>query len=144
MPEMSGVLLWVSCGPKENPISIVGLARRGGRSQRRFGLCNGITFASFSPAVADPSRSSEERVYEVVLKQAALVKEQNKGTKRALNLNKPMEGDLTQRDLLSVAYDRCGEVCAEYAKTFYLGTLYTLIYIYILFWPFLVFLNHCL
>nr|BAE79553.1 phytoene synthase [Chrysanthemum x morifolium] len=25
--------------------------------------------------------------------------------------------------LLSEAYDRCGEVCAEYAKTFYLGTL---------------------
>jgi len=126
VPEMSGILLWVSCGPKENPISIVGLAGRGGRSQRRFGLCNGITFASFSPAVADPSRSSEERVYEVVLKQAALVKEQNKGTKRALNLNKPIEGGLIQGDLLSVAYDRCGEVCAEYAKTFYLGTsLYT-------------------
>ncbi|XP_014517812.1 phytoene synthase 2, chloroplastic [Vigna radiata var. radiata] len=118
---MSGVLLWVSCGPKENPIS-VGVAGRGGKSQRRFGLCNGITFASFSPAVADPSRSSEERVYEIVLKQAALVKEQNKGTKRSLNLNKPIEGDFTQGDLLSVAYDRCGEVCAEYAKTFYLGT----------------------
>ncbi|WVY93241.1 hypothetical protein V8G54_032329 [Vigna mungo] len=116
---MSGVLLWVSCGPKENPIS-VGVAGRGGKSQRRFGLCNGITFASFSPAVTDPSRSSEERVYEVVLKQAALVKEQNKGTKRSLNLNKPIEGDFTQGDLLSVAYDRCGEVCAEYAKTFYL------------------------
>lgn len=123
MFEMSGVLLWVSCGPKENPISIVGLAGRGGRSQRRFGLCNGISFASFSPAVADPSRSSEERVYEVVLKQAALVKEKNKGTKRALNLDKPtVEGDLTHGDLLSAAYDRCGEVCAEYAKTFYLGT----------------------
>ncbi|KAL5177842.1 Phytoene synthase, chloroplastic [Glycine soja] len=120
---MSGVLLWVSCGPKENPISIVGLGGRGGRSQRRFGLCNGISFASFSPAVADPSRSSEERVYEVVLKQAALVKEQDKGTKRALNLDKPtIEGDLTNGDLLSDAYDRCGEVCAEYAKTFYLGT----------------------
>ena len=130
MFEMSGVLLWVSCGPKENPISIVGLGGRGGRSQRRFGLCNGISFASFSPAVADPSRSSEERVYEVVLKQAALVKEQDKGTKRALNLDKPtIEGDLTNGDLLSDAYDRCGEVCAEYAKTFYLGTLSLSLYV---------------
>ena len=60
----------------------------------------------------------------MVLKQAALVKEKNKGTKRALNLDKPtVEGDLTHGDLLSAAYDRCGEVCAEYAKTFYLGTL---------------------
>lgn len=125
MAEMSGVLLWVSCGPKENAISLVGLAGRGGgRTQRRFRLCSGISFASFSSAVADPSRSSEERVYEVVLKQAALVKEPRRDTKRGLNnLDKPIEGDFTNGDLLSAAYDRCGEVCAEYAKTFYLGTL---------------------
>ncbi|XP_027341861.1 phytoene synthase 2, chloroplastic-like [Abrus precatorius] len=119
---MSGVLLWVSCGPKENPISLVGVSGRSGRSHRRFGMCNEISFASFSPAVADPSRSSEERVYEVVLKQAAKVKEQKKDRKSGLNLDKPMEGDLSNGDLLNAAYDRCGEVCAEYAKTFYLGT----------------------
>lgn len=34
--------------------------------------------ASLSSVVANPPRSSEERVYEVVLKQAALVKEQKK------------------------------------------------------------------
>lgn len=27
-----------------------------------------------------------------------------------------------EQRLLNVAYDRCGEVCAEYAKTFYMGT----------------------
>nr|AFK46516.1 unknown [Lotus japonicus] len=119
---MSGVLLWVNCGTKGNSISLLGLGGRGSRSQRRYRLCSGISFASFSSAVAEPSRSSEERVYEVVLKQAALVKEQKRDTKRKLNLDKPIEDDFTNKDLLSGAYDRCGEVCAEYAKTFYLGT----------------------
>lgn len=122
VPEMSGVLLWVNCGTKGNSISLLGLGGRGSRSQRRYRLCSGISFASFSSAVAEPSRSSEERVYEVVLKQAALVKEQKRDTKRKLNLDKPIEDDFTNKDLLSGAYDRCGEVCAEYAKTFYLGT----------------------
>ncbi|TYJ37984.1 hypothetical protein E1A91_A05G412000v1 [Gossypium mustelinum] len=54
---------------------------------------------------------SEEKVHEVVLKQAALVKQQ-----------RPNEG-CKDWDLLNEAYERCGEVCAEYAKTFYLGTL---------------------
>lgn len=65
--------------------------------------------------------SSEEMVYNVVLKQAALVK---KALKSRGDLDvKPdvvLPGTLS---LLSEAYDRCGEVCAEYAKTFYLGTL---------------------
>ncbi|KAK6266994.1 hypothetical protein QUC31_017831 [Theobroma cacao] len=65
--------------------------------------------------------SSEEKVYNVVLKQAALVKRQLRPS-----------GDLDVKpdivvpgtlSLLTEAYDRCGEVCAEYAKTFYLGTL---------------------
>ncbi|XVE72026.1 hypothetical protein DITRI_Ditri11bG0005700 [Diplodiscus trichospermus] len=65
--------------------------------------------------------SSEEKVYNVVLRQAALVKRQSRPS-----------GDLDFRPdivvpgnlgLLSEAYDRCGEICAEYAKTFYLGTL---------------------
>ena len=85
--EMSGVLLWVSCGPKENINSLVSFSCRsssgGERTQKRF---SGISFASgtsaFSSAVAatETSRSSEERVYEVVLKQAALVKEHKRGT----------------------------------------------------------------
>ncbi|KAJ4706837.1 PHYTOENE SYNTHASE [Melia azedarach] len=65
--------------------------------------------------------SSEEKVYNVVLKQAALVKKQPR-ISRDLDVNPDivLPGTLS---LLSEAYDRCGEVCAEYAKTFYLGTL---------------------
>ena len=126
--EMSGVLLWVSSGPKENINSLVSFSCRSGgggeRTQKRF---SGISFASgasaFSSAVAaETLRSSEERVYEVVLKQAALVKENKRGTKIALDLDKDVEADFNNVDLLNAAYDRCGEVCAEYAKTFYLGT----------------------
>ncbi|KAK7300197.1 hypothetical protein RJT34_11034 [Clitoria ternatea] len=123
---MSGVLFWVSCGPKENTNSLVGLAYSGsGRAQRRFKPCiRFVTGASaFSSAVtAEPLRSSEERVYEVVLKQAALVKEQSRGRKTALDFDKTYETDFNNVELLNAAYDRCGEVCAEYAKTFYLGT----------------------
>ena len=71
--------------------------------------------------VEDTAVSSEEKVYSVVLKQAALVNRQlrSKGNVEV----KPdiaLPGTLS---LLTEAYDRCGEVCAEYAKTFYLGTL---------------------
>ncbi|XP_071703743.1 phytoene synthase 2, chloroplastic-like [Rutidosis leptorrhynchoides] len=78
-----------------------------------------------SRVVANPSGnlviSSEQLVYDVVLKQAALVKEQVR-SKEDMEV-KPeivLPGTLS---LLNEAYDRCGEVCAEYAKTFYLGTL---------------------
>nr|AFV33358.1 phytoene synthase [Cucurbita pepo subsp. ovifera] len=65
--------------------------------------------------------SSEQKVYDVVMKQAALVKRQLR-TAGELDV-KPdivLPGTLS---LLNEAYDRCGEVCAEYAKTFYLGTM---------------------
>ncbi|XP_020206654.1 phytoene synthase 2, chloroplastic [Cajanus cajan] len=124
---MSGGLVWASCGPKEIANSLVGLTcnkrNSSGRSQKRF---SGISFekgaSSFSSAVvAEPPRSSEERVYEVVLKQAALIKERKRVTKIYQDLVKDV--DYTNiGDLLNAAYDRCGEVCAEYAKTFYLGT----------------------
>jgi phytoene synthase len=54
------------------------------------------------------------------------VKEQRREIKkRGLNLDdKPIEGVFTNEELLNSAYDRCGGVCAEYAKTFYLGTLF--------------------
>nr|AGL08127.1 chloroplast phytoene synthase 1 [Brassica napus] len=69
--------------------------------------------------------SSEEKVYNVVLRQAALVNKQLRSTSPVLDdVKKPQDivrpGSLS---LLAEAYDRCGEVCAEYAKTFYLGTL---------------------
>nr|QCI61139.1 Phytoene synthase [Crocus sativus] len=77
-----------------------------------------------SSMVASPREefiSSEQRVYDVVLKQAALVREQGRLT-TPLDVKPDMAvpGALY---LLKEAYDRCGEVCAEYAKTFYLGTL---------------------
>ncbi|KAG0492054.1 hypothetical protein HPP92_005142 [Vanilla planifolia] len=75
--------------------------------------------------VASPAReiaiSSEQRVYEVVLKQAALVEKQFK-KKSTLQVKPDLSFPRTSF-LLREAYDRCGEICAEYAKTFYLGTL---------------------
>ncbi|KAI5597229.1 hypothetical protein POPTR_002G056800v4 [Populus trichocarpa] len=132
---MSGALLWVIC-PKENAgfaattsYSLVPKIRAQVRSHNSKG-CSRLNFssgvfaaASLSSAVANPPRSSVEKVYEVVLKQAALVKEQKK--ERALDVRKEkgQTDSMTRGDLLNGAYNRCGEVCAEYAKTFYLGTL---------------------
>lgn len=74
-----------------------------------------------SSMVANPAGvSSEQKVYDVVLKQAALVEKQLRTGREAVDV-KPdiiLPGNL---GLLSEAYDRCREVCAEYAKTFYLG-----------------------
>lgn len=89
------------------------------------GLESGSNFSVLSSMVANPAGemaiSSEQKVYNVVLKQAALVEKQLR-TSGDLDVNPDivLPGTLS---LLSEAYDRCGEVCAEYAKTFYLGTL---------------------
>nr|ABB29857.1 phytoene synthase [Nicotiana langsdorffii x Nicotiana sanderae] len=85
---------------------------------------NGSSFSVQSSLVASPSGemtvSSEKKVYDVVLKQAALVKRQLRSTDELeVKPDIVVPGNL---GLLSEAYDRCGEVCAEYAKTFYLGT----------------------
>ncbi|XP_068335408.1 phytoene synthase 2, chloroplastic-like [Pyrus communis] len=123
---MSGVLLWV-VSPKENASSLLGLMPRI-CTPRRSKFCPKLGFSSrvlaYSGAVVNPARSSEEKVYEVVLRQAALVKEQSTVKRKSLDLDERIvtEG-LDNWDLLDKAYDRCGEVCAEYAKTFYLGTL---------------------
>ncbi|XP_020112401.1 phytoene synthase 2, chloroplastic-like [Ananas comosus] len=69
--------------------------------------------------VGEVATSSEQKVYDVVLKQAALV---NRGLRPELDVKLELSiSDST--NVLKEAYDRCGEVCAEYAKTFYLGTL---------------------
>ncbi|MCD7446435.1 Syntaxin-like protein psy1 [Datura stramonium] len=86
---------------------------------------NGSSFSVQSSLVASPAGemavSSEKKVYDVVLKQAALVKRQLISTDDLqVKPDIVVPGNL---GLLSEAYDRCGEVCAEYAKTFYLGTL---------------------
>ncbi|KAK4347641.1 hypothetical protein RND71_033980 [Anisodus tanguticus] len=86
---------------------------------------NGSSFSVQSSLVASPAGemavSSEKKVYDVVLKQAALVKRQLRYTD-----DLEVKPDIVvprNLGLLSEAYDRCGEVCAEYAKTFYLGTM---------------------
>lgn len=93
------------------------------RQERRAG------FPVMSSMVANPAAgemavlSSEQKVYDVVLKQAALV---NRQLRSRDDLDLDVKPDIVvpgTLSLLSEAYDRCGEVCAEYAKTFYLGTL---------------------
>ncbi|KAG5529831.1 hypothetical protein RHGRI_030268 [Rhododendron griersonianum] len=70
-----------------------------------------------SSLVANPTgemaTSSEQKVYDVVLKQAALVKKQLKNAEDYdVKPDIVLPGTLS---LLSEAYDRCGEVCAENA-----------------------------
>lgn len=62
------------------------------------------------------SPSSEQRVYDVVLKQAAFGKEHQ------------ISGGVQNLQMLNEAYKRCGEVCEEYAKTFYLGNSFYLFF----------------
>nr|QNT09920.1 phytoene synthase 1 [Solanum chilense] len=94
---------------------------RGGGKQ----TSNGRKFSVRSAILATPSgertMTSEQMVYDVVLRQAALVKRQLRSTNELeVKSDIPIPGNL---GLLSEAYDRCGEVCAEYAKTFNLGTM---------------------
>ncbi|KAI4299667.1 hypothetical protein L6164_033102 [Bauhinia variegata] len=91
------------------------------------GLEIGRSFPLLSNVLANPAGevavSSEQKVYDVVLKQASLVKRKLRSAEELDVDEKPdivLPGNL---GLLSEAYDRCGEICAEYAKTFYLGTL---------------------
>ncbi|KAH9609833.1 hypothetical protein KSS87_020873, partial [Heliosperma pusillum] len=81
-------------------------------------------FPVLSSLVANPTEdltimSSEQRVYDVVSKQAALVDRELR-SRDALDLDiKPDIAVPGTLSLLGEAYDRCGKVCAEYAKTFY-------------------------
>ncbi|RLN35042.1 phytoene synthase 2, chloroplastic-like [Panicum miliaceum] len=69
-----------------------------------------VTTPAPGDALAVPS---EQRVHEVVLKQAALAA----APPRTARIEPgPVSG------ALKAAFDRCGEVCKEYAKTFYLAT----------------------
>ncbi|KAG8373535.1 hypothetical protein BUALT_Bualt11G0034700 [Buddleja alternifolia] len=89
----------------------------------RFRRLSVISSAVASPSAGEITLSSEQKVYDVVLKQAALVKRQLKSNE---NLELEVKPDIVvpgSLSLLNEAYDRCREVCAEYAKTFYLGTL---------------------
>ncbi|KAG1348065.1 Phytoene synthase, chloroplastic [Cocos nucifera] len=85
------------------------------RGERSCGavLANGYSVSS--SLVAAPPRSSEEVVRDVVLKQAALVGDTRRKRAAVMEVSAPMGWNL-----LNEAYDRCGKICAEYAKTFYL------------------------
>ncbi|KAK7321457.1 hypothetical protein VNO77_32117 [Canavalia gladiata] len=90
------------------------------------GLESASNFPLLSNVLANPAAgevvvSSEQKVYDVVLKQASLVKRKlSSAGELDVKPDIALPGNL---GLLSEAYERCGEVCAEYAKTFYLGTL---------------------
>eukprot|EP00897_Mesotaenium_endlicherianum_P006033 jgi/Mesen1/5458/ME000273S04690 len=68
---------------------------------------------------AGPKRSCEERIYEAVVKQAAATQREAMADQGSRSQSRAQPIDA---ELLREAYERCGEVCAEYAKTFYLGT----------------------
>lgn len=109
-----------------NLVSNERIKRGGGKQRWSFGGAqtdNGRKFSVRSAIVATPAgermMTSEQMVYDVVMRQAALVKRQLRSTDELeVKTDIPIPGNL---GLLSEAYDRCGEVCAEYAKTFYLG-----------------------
>ncbi|KAF7816293.1 phytoene synthase 2, chloroplastic [Senna tora] len=83
-----------------------------------------ITNVLANPA-AEVAVSSEQKVYDVVLKQANLVRRKLKpgGLVDVIPEAEIVVPGIGNLGLLNEAYDRCREVCAEYAKTFYLGTL---------------------
>ncbi|RWV83555.1 hypothetical protein GW17_00054817 [Ensete ventricosum] len=114
---MSGSVVWV-VSPKETSRrssefnQFAGVKRRCWRSSSAGWSCarsasTARRSVSASLVVTPPPRSSEELVYDVVLRQAALVGEARR--KRAVEAPPaPLRGDL-----LDAAYERCGEVCAE-------------------------------
>nr|AAM45379.1 phytoene synthase [Tagetes erecta] len=127
---MSAALIWV-VSPNSQLSSGLSLGSLETEEKRGCNRLSNIVSGKkdvVSSVVANPSGnlaiSSEQLVYDVVLKQAALVKEQMRSRLEVEDVEvKPdvvLPGTL---GLLNEAYDRCGEVCAEYAKTFYLGTL---------------------
>ncbi|XP_042478031.1 phytoene synthase 2, chloroplastic-like isoform X2 [Macadamia integrifolia] len=106
---MSAVALWV-VPSQENVTNLVRLVGRnfsGGR--RKCGSClNFSAGLSIScTAVANPLRSSEEMVYDVVLQQAALVQEQRR-RRRVVDWRPSEAYFLTNPTLLNEAYERCG------------------------------------
>ncbi|KAJ8509922.1 hypothetical protein OPV22_000356 [Ensete ventricosum] len=76
------------------------------------------SLVTIAAAAADVAVPSEQKVYDVILKQSSLVKKKSALT-TALDV-KPDFAIPGSLSLLKEASDRCGEDCAEYAKTFYL------------------------
>ncbi|GJM97374.1 hypothetical protein PR202_ga14296 [Eleusine coracana subsp. coracana] len=101
-------------------------ARRWMLCSLKYGIEPGRSSAVYSSLAVSPAGeavvSSEQKVYDVVLKQAALLKKQLR-TQAPPVLDVGLQDMEIPRNGLKEAYDRCGEICEEYAKTFYLGTL---------------------
>lgn len=80
-----------------------------------------------SSILTDPEGRSfmtaEQKVYDAVAKQAAMVDEVTGRNQLQFDVLPEIQ-PARSSELLEEAYVRCGEVCAEYAKTFYLGTAY--------------------
>ncbi|KAF0902194.1 hypothetical protein E2562_014437 [Oryza meyeriana var. granulata] len=105
---------WILCSLK---YACLGVDPGPGEIGRTSPVYSSLTVTPAGEAVI----SSEQKVYDVVLKQAALLKRQLRPQPQAIPVI-PKELELP-RNGLKQAYDRCGEICEEYAKTFYLGTL---------------------
>lgn len=89
-----------------------------GRSQK-LSCCLISSMSSAADEEAMAAVSSKHRVNSMVLKQAALMSERLRS-----KANPEVKPDIVLPGTLSLssdAYDRCGKVCAEHAKTFYLG-----------------------
>eukprot|EP00249_Psilotum_nudum_P019041 c27069_g1_i2 orf=885-1892(-) len=79
-----------------------------------------MTDESASSILSLEHLSSEQKVYNVVLKQASIV-DRRPRVNSMMDVS-PAMVSANGADLLTEAYNRCGEICAEYAKTFYIGT----------------------
>lgn len=78
--------------------------------------------STFTEPLGRDFLSAEQRVYEAVAKQVAIVEREQSRSRCSLVDVRPDLTPVSTLEMLDDAYVRCGEVCAEYAKTFYLGT----------------------
>lgn len=104
---------WIVCSLKHACLGV-----EPGEAGRTSPVYSSLTVSPAGEAVI----SSEQKVYDVVLKQAALLKRQLRPQTPPVLDVRPKELEVP-RNGLKEAYDRCGEICEEYAKTFYLGTM---------------------
>uniref|UniRef100_A0A8R7U1Q7 Phytoene synthase, chloroplastic n=1 Tax=Triticum urartu TaxID=4572 RepID=A0A8R7U1Q7_TRIUA len=113
---------WVLCSLKYGCLGVGEPGEAGGRSAAS-PVYSSLTVSPGGDA-AVAVVSSEQKVYDVVVKQAALLKRQLRPSQQQQQAPPAVARELdAPRGGLGEAYARCGEICEEYAKTFYLGTL---------------------
>eukprot|EP00249_Psilotum_nudum_P019042 c27069_g2_i1 orf=455-1831(-) len=102
-------------------MATLGMDRSGSWTEKSFTTFSRfVTDESVSSTLSLEPLSSEQKVYNVVLKQAAMVDKRPNINSRTVASPDTVSAD--RQDLLAEAFNRCGEICGEYAKTFYLGT----------------------